>query len=158
MSVQQQYIFNFHLHLIWCAIWEFTRSSWNHNAFAKKMTPAPGMKQVLDKPDSCGQYENYERPEGFPVGKRCNLLKITEITEKTWKKKHTFCTKCNVILWPQKNLVAIAEIILILKKMLIYRDLLTLDCKKNLRRRSASYLTGITNRWKIIQESLMKRW
>lgn len=34
------------------------------------------MKQVLDKPGSCGQYENYERPEGFPVGKRRNLLKM----------------------------------------------------------------------------------
>ncbi|XP_053171208.1 melanocyte inducing transcription factor a isoform X1 [Scomber japonicus] len=31
------------------------------------VTPAPGMKQVLDKPGSCGQYENYQRPEGFPV-------------------------------------------------------------------------------------------
>ncbi len=28
------------------------------------------MKQVLDKPGSCGQYENYQRPEGFPVGKQ----------------------------------------------------------------------------------------
>lgn len=34
------------------------------------ITPAPGMKQVLDKPGSCGQYENYRRPEGFPVGKQ----------------------------------------------------------------------------------------
>lgn len=34
------------------------------------ITPAPGMKQVLDKPGSCGQYENYQRPEGFPVGKQ----------------------------------------------------------------------------------------
>uniref|UniRef100_UPI0037E92E88 melanocyte inducing transcription factor a isoform X1 n=1 Tax=Semicossyphus pulcher TaxID=241346 RepID=UPI0037E92E88 len=31
------------------------------------VTPAPGMKQVLDKTGSCGQYENYQRPEGFPV-------------------------------------------------------------------------------------------
>lgn len=28
------------------------------------------MKQVLDKPGPCGQYENYQRPEGFPVGKQ----------------------------------------------------------------------------------------
>lgn len=34
------------------------------------ITPAPDMKQVLDKPGSCGQYENYQRPEGFPVGKQ----------------------------------------------------------------------------------------
>lgn len=34
------------------------------------ITPAPGMKQVLDKHGSCGQYENYQRPEGFPVGKQ----------------------------------------------------------------------------------------
>ncbi|XP_028262315.1 melanocyte inducing transcription factor a isoform X2 [Parambassis ranga] len=31
------------------------------------VTTAPGMKQVLDKPGSCGQYESYQRPEGFPV-------------------------------------------------------------------------------------------
>lgn len=34
------------------------------------ITPAPGMKQVLDKTGSCGQYENYHRPEGIPVGKQ----------------------------------------------------------------------------------------
>lgn len=34
------------------------------------ITPAPGMKQVLDKPGSCGQFESYQRPDGFPVGKR----------------------------------------------------------------------------------------
>lgn len=34
------------------------------------ITPAPDMKQVLDKPGPCGQYENYQRPEGFPVGKQ----------------------------------------------------------------------------------------
>ncbi|XP_053171209.1 melanocyte inducing transcription factor a isoform X2 [Scomber japonicus] len=33
----------------------------------KREYTAPGMKQVLDKPGSCGQYENYQRPEGFPV-------------------------------------------------------------------------------------------
>uniref|UniRef100_A0A671XCL6 Melanocyte inducing transcription factor a n=1 Tax=Sparus aurata TaxID=8175 RepID=A0A671XCL6_SPAAU len=33
----------------------------------KREYSAPGMKQVLDKPGSCGQYENYQRPEGFPV-------------------------------------------------------------------------------------------
>ncbi|XP_033939398.1 melanocyte inducing transcription factor a isoform X2 [Pseudochaenichthys georgianus] len=31
------------------------------------ITPAPGMKQVLDKSDTCGMYENYQRQEGFPV-------------------------------------------------------------------------------------------
>lgn len=40
------------------------------------MTPAPDMKQVLDKPGSCGQYENYQRPEGFPVGKQSELSKM----------------------------------------------------------------------------------
>ncbi|KAE8297949.1 Microphthalmia-associated transcription factor Class E basic helix-loop-helix protein 32 [Larimichthys crocea] len=33
----------------------------------KREYTAPGMKQVLDKPGSCGQYESYQRPEGFPV-------------------------------------------------------------------------------------------
>lgn len=52
------------------------------------ITPAPGMKQVLDKPGSCGQYENYQRPEGFPVGKTSN----------TWRVRATccvpFCRNC----------------------------------------------------------------
>ncbi|XP_055364882.1 melanocyte inducing transcription factor a isoform X3 [Betta splendens] len=33
----------------------------------KREYTASGMKQVLDKPGSSGQYENYQRPEGFPV-------------------------------------------------------------------------------------------
>ncbi|XP_055016431.1 melanocyte inducing transcription factor a [Boleophthalmus pectinirostris] len=33
----------------------------------KREYTAPGMKQVLDKTGSCGHYENYQRPEGFPV-------------------------------------------------------------------------------------------
>ncbi|XP_054472283.1 melanocyte inducing transcription factor a isoform X2 [Anoplopoma fimbria] len=33
----------------------------------KREYTAPGMKQVLDKPDPCSLYENYQRQEGFPV-------------------------------------------------------------------------------------------
>ncbi|XP_068170926.1 melanocyte inducing transcription factor a isoform X2 [Antennarius striatus] len=33
----------------------------------KREYTAPGMKQVLEESGSCGQYENYQRPEGFPV-------------------------------------------------------------------------------------------
>ncbi|KAK5609934.1 hypothetical protein CRENBAI_007739 [Crenichthys baileyi] len=33
----------------------------------KREFTAPGMKQVLDKPGSCGQFESYQRPDGFPV-------------------------------------------------------------------------------------------
>ncbi|KAF6722517.1 Microphthalmia-associated transcription factor [Oryzias melastigma] len=33
----------------------------------KRELTAPGMKQVLSKPGSCGQYESYQRPEDFPV-------------------------------------------------------------------------------------------
>ncbi|XP_031708950.1 melanocyte inducing transcription factor a isoform X2 [Anarrhichthys ocellatus] len=33
----------------------------------KREYSAPGMKQVLDKSDSCSMYENYQRQEGFPV-------------------------------------------------------------------------------------------
>ncbi|XP_055077630.1 melanocyte inducing transcription factor a isoform X2 [Periophthalmus magnuspinnatus] len=33
----------------------------------KREYTAPGLKQVLDKTGSCGHYENYQRPEGFPV-------------------------------------------------------------------------------------------
>ncbi|CAJ1051277.1 melanocyte inducing transcription factor a isoform X1 [Xyrichtys novacula] len=33
----------------------------------KREYTAPGMKQVLDKTGSCGQYENFHRPEGIPV-------------------------------------------------------------------------------------------
>ena len=32
------------------------------------VTSAPGMMHILDKPGSCGQFENYQRPDGFPVG------------------------------------------------------------------------------------------
>ncbi len=38
------------------------------------ITLAPGMKQ--DKPGSCSQYENYQRPEGFPGGKRNKMKKV----------------------------------------------------------------------------------
>lgn len=37
------------------------------------ITPAPGMKQVLDKPGSCGQFESYQRPDGYPVGKQMKI-------------------------------------------------------------------------------------
>ncbi|XP_071385410.1 melanocyte inducing transcription factor a isoform X2 [Centroberyx affinis] len=33
----------------------------------KREYTAPGMMHVLDKPGSCGQYETYQRPQGFPV-------------------------------------------------------------------------------------------
>ncbi|XP_037641472.1 melanocyte inducing transcription factor a [Sebastes umbrosus] len=33
----------------------------------KREYSGPGMKQVLDKPDPCSMYENYQRQEGFPV-------------------------------------------------------------------------------------------
>ncbi|KAF6716459.1 Microphthalmia-associated transcription factor, partial [Oryzias melastigma] len=36
-------------------------------ASIKRELTAPGMKQVLSKPGSCGQYESYQRPEDFPV-------------------------------------------------------------------------------------------
>ncbi|XP_031421975.1 microphthalmia-associated transcription factor-like isoform X2 [Clupea harengus] len=31
------------------------------------VTPSPAMMHMLDKPGSCGKFENYQRPEGFPV-------------------------------------------------------------------------------------------
>ncbi|XP_061779456.1 melanocyte inducing transcription factor a isoform X1 [Nerophis lumbriciformis] len=33
----------------------------------KREYTAPGMKQVLGKPGQCDPYENYQRPDGFPV-------------------------------------------------------------------------------------------
>ncbi|XP_049589732.1 microphthalmia-associated transcription factor-like isoform X2 [Syngnathus scovelli] len=33
----------------------------------KREYSAPGMKQVLSKPGTCGRYENYQRSDGFPV-------------------------------------------------------------------------------------------
>ncbi|XP_027859720.1 melanocyte inducing transcription factor a isoform X3 [Xiphophorus couchianus] len=33
----------------------------------KREFTGPGMKQVLDKSGSCGQFESYQRPDGFPV-------------------------------------------------------------------------------------------
>lgn len=32
------------------------------------VTPAPGMMHIMDKPGSCGNFDTYQRPEGFPVG------------------------------------------------------------------------------------------
>lgn len=40
------------------------------------ITPAPGMKQVLEEPGSCGQYENYQMSDGFPVGKENKMTKM----------------------------------------------------------------------------------
>ncbi|XP_051961181.1 microphthalmia-associated transcription factor-like [Xyrauchen texanus] len=31
------------------------------------VTPSPAMMHMMDKPSSCGKFENYQRPEGFPV-------------------------------------------------------------------------------------------
>ncbi|KAI4881453.1 hypothetical protein NFI96_022486 [Prochilodus magdalenae] len=31
------------------------------------VTPSPAMMHMMDKPGSCGKFENYQRPEGFPV-------------------------------------------------------------------------------------------
>ncbi|XP_042614676.1 microphthalmia-associated transcription factor-like [Cyprinus carpio] len=31
------------------------------------VTPAPGMMHIMDKPGSCGTFDTYQRPEGFPV-------------------------------------------------------------------------------------------
>ncbi|XP_061075193.1 melanocyte inducing transcription factor a isoform X2 [Conger conger] len=39
------------------------------------VTPAPAMMHVLDKPGSCGKFENYQRPEGFPVAEVRALAK-----------------------------------------------------------------------------------
>jgi len=32
------------------------------------VTPSPAMMHMMDKPSSCSNFENYQRPEGFPVG------------------------------------------------------------------------------------------
>uniref|UniRef100_A0A8C6L5A1 Melanocyte inducing transcription factor a n=1 Tax=Nothobranchius furzeri TaxID=105023 RepID=A0A8C6L5A1_NOTFU len=40
----------------------------------KREFTAPGMKQVLDKPGSCGQFESYQRSEGFPVESEVRAL------------------------------------------------------------------------------------
>ncbi|XP_052454795.1 microphthalmia-associated transcription factor-like isoform X1 [Carassius gibelio] len=31
------------------------------------VAPGPGMMHIMDKPGSCGKFETYQRPEGFPV-------------------------------------------------------------------------------------------
>ncbi|XP_036447610.1 melanocyte inducing transcription factor b isoform X2 [Colossoma macropomum] len=31
------------------------------------VTPSPAMMHMMEKPGSCGKFENYQRPEGFPV-------------------------------------------------------------------------------------------
>ncbi|XP_067100055.1 melanocyte inducing transcription factor a isoform X3 [Osmerus mordax] len=40
----------------------------------KREFSAPGMMHILDKPGSCGQFENYQRPDGFPVESEVRAL------------------------------------------------------------------------------------
>ena len=40
----------------------------SQNVMCQIVTPSPAMMHMLDKPGSCGKFENYQRPEGFPVG------------------------------------------------------------------------------------------
>ncbi|XP_042582277.1 melanocyte inducing transcription factor a [Cyprinus carpio] len=39
------------------------------------VTPAPGMMHIMDKPGSCGTFDTYQRPEGFPVAEVRALVK-----------------------------------------------------------------------------------
>ncbi|XP_056126645.1 melanocyte inducing transcription factor b isoform X2 [Rhinichthys klamathensis goyatoka] len=38
------------------------------------VTPSPAMMHMMDKPSSCNNFENYQRPEGFPVGAEVRAL------------------------------------------------------------------------------------
>uniref|UniRef100_A0A668SPP0 BHLH domain-containing protein n=1 Tax=Oreochromis aureus TaxID=47969 RepID=A0A668SPP0_OREAU len=60
----------------------------------KREFTAPGMKQVLDKPGSCGQYENYQRPESFPVGKQIERRRRFNINDRI-KELGTLIPKSN---------------------------------------------------------------
>ncbi|KAF3855821.1 hypothetical protein F7725_016544 [Dissostichus mawsoni] len=44
----------------------------------KREYSTPAMKQVLDKSDTCGMYENYQRQEGFPVVERRRRFNIND--------------------------------------------------------------------------------
>ncbi|KAG1929744.1 microphthalmia-associated transcription factor [Pimephales promelas] len=38
------------------------------------VTPSPAMMHMMDKPSSCSNFENYQRPEGFPAGAEVRAL------------------------------------------------------------------------------------
>lgn len=38
------------------------------------VTPSPAMLHMMEKPSSCGKFENYQRPEGFPVEAEVHAL------------------------------------------------------------------------------------
>lgn len=40
------------------------------------VSQSPAIMHMLDKSGSCGKFDNYQRPEGFPVGTCVDLLQI----------------------------------------------------------------------------------
>lgn len=38
------------------------------NCMCQIVSQSPAIMQMLDKSGSCSKFENYQRPEGFPVG------------------------------------------------------------------------------------------
>lgn len=48
---------------VWCVVFFFTKT----HVF-RAVSQSPAIMHMLDKSGSCGKFENYQRPEGFPVG------------------------------------------------------------------------------------------
>lgn len=42
--------------------------SFSTTHFFHAVSQSPAIMHMLDKSGSCGKFENYQRPEGFPVG------------------------------------------------------------------------------------------
>lgn len=40
----------------------------NNISFRHIVSQSPAIMHMLDKSGSCGKFDNYQRPEGFPVG------------------------------------------------------------------------------------------
>ncbi len=50
---------------ILCAV---PNAQYQWKIYCTLVTPAPGMMHIMDRPGSCGNFDTYQRPEGFPVG------------------------------------------------------------------------------------------
>lgn len=64
-------------------------SNINHHTVSQ----SPAIMHMLDKSGSCGKFDNYQRPEGFPVG--------TYITVNSFEDTFDTCTALLIILISQ---------------------------------------------------------
>lgn len=67
------------------------------NTFFHVVSQSPAIMHMLDKSGSCGKFDNYQRPEGFPVG-TCDILPL-HILVAHWTV--FFCWQFKLVLFPR---------------------------------------------------------